>query len=142
MHRSLRYAVGRHAGMCLPFPLTLRFISALILQGDFYTGAVLASTLTKLVLRFSKISPDTKGVNSLRAEAMLILTSVVRVGQSKFAAVPIDEDSQERILNCIQTLSEVRDDAAITDIFLHDTKAAYAKMVDTEEVRFVAGRPL
>ncbi|KAF9516542.1 hypothetical protein BS47DRAFT_1380944 [Hydnum rufescens UP504] len=108
-------------------------LRALILQGDFYTGAVLASTLTKLVLRFSKISPDTKGINSLRAEAMLILTSVVRVGQSKFAAVPIDEDSQERILNCIHTLSEVRDEAAITDIFLHDTKAAYAKMVDAEE---------
>jgi coatomer subunit beta len=95
---------------------------------------VLASTLTKLVLRYARTSPDAKGVNALRAEAMLIMTSVIRVGQSEFAAAPIDEDSQERIMNCIQTLSQVPDSSAVTDIFLHDTKAAFAKMVAAEEV--------
>ena len=115
-------------------PLTRLFVLALLLAGDFYTGSVLAATLTKLVLRYSQISTDKKRVNSLRAEAMLIMTSVVRVGQSKFAVVPIDEDSQERILNCVQTLSEFKDEVVVTDMFLKDTKAAYAIMAATEEV--------
>lgn len=115
-------------------PLTY---AALILQGDFYTGAVLASTLTKLILRYAQISPDSKATNALRAEAMLIMTSVIRVGQSKFAATPIDEDSQERIMTCIRTLSQVKDTPAVADVFLHDTKAAYAKMVAAEEVSIV-----
>lgn len=95
---------------------------------------MLASTLTKLVLRYAQISPDAKRVNALRAEAMLMMTSIIRVGQSKFVAAPIDEDSQERIMNCLQTLSQVSDSGAVTDIFLHDTKAAFANMVASEEV--------
>lgn len=62
------------------------------------------------------------------------MTSTIRVGQSKFATTPIDEDSQERILNCVQTLSEVKEMDLVNNIFLEDTKAAYAKMVATEEV--------
>jgi coatomer subunit beta len=67
---------------------------------------------------------------------MLIMTSVIRVGQSKFSTVPIDEDSQERIMNCIQTLAslELSKDEGVKEIFLKDTKQAYAKMVATEEV--------
>ncbi|CAD6919439.1 unnamed protein product [Tilletia controversa] len=113
-------------------------LRSLILLGDFYTGTVLASTLVKLVLRFSAKSTDAKAKNSLRAEAMLIMTSIVRVGQSKFAAAPIDEDSQERIMTCVQTLATLRADEdverdEISGVFLHDTKAAYAKMVLAEE---------
>lgn len=66
---------------------------------------------------------------------MLTMTSTIRVGQSKFVSVPIDEDSQERIFNCIRMLSEMSTSKSINEIFLMDTKAAYAKMVATEEVR-------
>ena len=38
---------------------------------------------------------------------MLIMTSIIRVGQSRMVTVPIDEDSNERIMNCLQTLSEL-----------------------------------
>lgn len=62
------------------------------------------------------------------------MTSIIRVGQSKFVSVPIDEDSQERIFNCIRMLSEMSTSKSIDEIFLVDTKAAYAKMVATEEV--------
>ncbi|KAF8890105.1 coatomer protein [Infundibulicybe gibba] len=83
-------------------------LRTLLLGGDFFTGAVLAAALTKLVLRFNDKSADPAGVNTLRAEAMLIMTSIIRVGQSKFVTVQIDEDSNERIMNCIQTLSELQ----------------------------------
>lgn len=130
--------------------------AALILNGDFYTASVLSSTLTKLVLRFNQITSDERAAHALRAEvrsisflalperlvnlvhtwpqAMLTMTSIIRVGQSKFVSVPIDEDSQERIFNCIRMLSEMSTSKSIDEIFLMDTKAAYAKMVATEEV--------
>ena len=63
-----------------------------------------------------------------------MMASVIRVGQSKFVTVPIDEDSSERILNCIQTLSELEDKASVHEIFLKDTKSAYSKMVSAQEV--------
>ncbi|WWD20258.1 hypothetical protein CI109_104734 [Kwoniella shandongensis] len=113
-------------------------LRALILGGDFFTGSVLAATLTKLVLRYSENESNNQAVNTLRAEAILIMTSVIRVGQSKFAAVPIDEDSQERIMNCIETLAELQGSKILSDVFLHDTKAAYAKMVATEEKKALA----
>ncbi|THH02805.1 hypothetical protein EW145_g6702 [Phellinidium pouzarii] len=110
-------------------------LRALILQGDFYTGSVLASTLAKLVLRFSETSSDIQACNTLRAEAMLIMASVIRVGQSQFVTIPIDEDSQERIMNCLQTLSELEIKEAAEEVFLKDTKAAYSKMINAQEVR-------
>jgi coatomer subunit beta len=64
---------------------------------------------------------------------MLMMTSIIRVGQSKFVTVPIDEDSQERVMSCIRVLSEMSLDKSVNEIFLLDTKAAYAKMVATEE---------
>lgn len=108
---------------------------ALILGGDFYTGSVLSSALTKLVIRCAEVSEDKQQVNSLKAEAMLIMVSVIRVGQSKFVTVPIDEDSNERIMNCIQTLSDLDKQSAVQEIFLKDTKAAYSKMIAAQEVR-------
>ena len=113
---------------------------ALILGGDFYTGSVLASALTKLIVRCAKISQDKQQVNSLKAEAMLIMVSVIRVGQSKFVTVPIDEDSNERIMNCIQTLSDLDKQSAIQEVFLKDTKAAYSKMILAQEVCCLSAR--
>ncbi|KAI5450154.1 coatomer subunit beta [Naganishia albida] len=108
-------------------------LRALILGGDFYTSTVLASTLTKLVLRFGDLSGDSKETHALKAEAMLMMVSIVRVGQSKFSAIPIDEDSQERIMNCIETLARMQPSEAAKEVFLHDTKAAYTKMVAIEQ---------
>ncbi|KAL6307672.1 coatomer protein [Sparassis latifolia] len=108
-------------------------LRTLILGGDFFTGSVLSSALTKLVLRYSELSSDQRKSNALQAEAMLIMASIIRVGQSKFVTVPIDEDSSERIMNCIQTLSELENEPAVHDIFLKNTKAAYSKMVSAQE---------
>ena len=65
---------------------------------------------------------------------MLIMTSIIRVGQSKFVTIPIDEDSQERIMNCLQTLSELKVKEKAEEVFLHDTKAAYSRMLSAQEV--------
>ena len=44
---------------------------------------------------------------------MLIMTSIIRVGQAKFVTAQIDEDFNERIMNCIQTLSELETQIAV-----------------------------
>lgn len=112
----------------------IAFRLALILSGDFFTGAVLAAALTKFVLKYSEKSSDTITANVLKAEAMLIMTSIIRVGQSKFVTVPIDEDSSERIMNCIQTLSDLEPPRA-KEIFLQETKAAFSRMLSAQEKR-------
>ncbi|KIK21696.1 hypothetical protein PISMIDRAFT_103582 [Pisolithus microcarpus 441] len=108
-------------------PKVNRFL-ALILGGDFFTGAVLAIALTKL-LRYYKLTSNRSKANSVRAEAMLTMTSIIGVGQSKFVMVPIDEDSNERILGCIQSLSQPNDCQEVNEIFLMDSRAVYAQML-------------
>ena len=68
---------------------------------------------------------------------MLIMTSIIRVGQSKFVTAQIDEDSNERIMNCIQTLSELETQSAVHEVFLEDTKRAFSKMLGAQEVCFM-----
>ncbi|GME90881.1 hypothetical protein B5S29_g1403 [[Candida] boidinii] len=111
-------------------------LRALILEGDFYLATVLSSTLVKLVLRFSKISTNNKILNALKAEAMLIMVSILRVGNSSFVKKAIDEDSAERILSCIRFLSDdnnENDESLITEAFLEDTKKAFESQIKLEE---------
>ncbi|MCO5546859.1 hypothetical protein L7F22_000296 [Adiantum nelumboides] len=91
-------------------------LRSLILLGDFYTATVLASTLTKIVLRFSELSSEAGPKNAMRAEAMLIMTSVVRT----LATAATEEDVAGKDVDAV-------------DVFLNDTKQAYAKMVAAEE---------
>lgn len=62
------------------------------------------------------------------------MTSIIRVGQSKFVTHPIDEDSQERTMNCINTLSDLEVTSVAEAAFLDDTKTAYTKMLAAQEV--------
>lgn len=64
------------------------------------------------------------------------MTSIIRVGQSKFVTVQIDEDSNERIMTCIQTLSGLESQPAVQEMYLEDTKTAFTKMLGAQEVRF------
>lgn len=105
----------------------------LILDGDFYLASVLSSTLTKLVMRHSEISEDTARTNALRAEAMLIMISIIRVGQSQFVKAPIDEDSVDRIMSCVRSLAEFAQKKDLETVFLNDTRKAFRAMVQVEE---------
>ncbi|KAF2496069.1 coatomer subunit beta [Lophium mytilinum] len=105
----------------------------LILDGDFYLASVLSSTLTKLVMRHSEISKDVARTNALRAEAMLIMISIIRVGQSQFVKIPIDEDSVDRVLSCVRSLSEFAQRKELENVFLEDTRKSFKQMVLAEE---------
>jgi coatomer subunit beta len=96
------------------------------MNGDYFLGAVLATALTKLVLHATEAAPPQKA-NQLRAEAMLMMTSVIRVGQSKFVHIPIDEDAYSRILTCLRVLSN--NDKELRVIFAEMCRQVYARMV-------------
>ncbi len=110
----------------------------LILDGDYYLASVLSSTLTKLVMRHSEISQETARTNALRAEAMLIMISIIRVGQSQFVKAPIDEDSVDRIMSCVRSLAEFAEKKELETVFLDDTRKAFRAMVQVEEKKRAA----
>lgn len=108
-------------------------IRKLILAGDFYLASVLASTLVKFVLRLGRLETADKHLNALRAEALLIMVSILRVGESSFVLKRIDEDSADRILACIKFLTDDQDHDLIEKGFLEDTKDAYKSQVETAQ---------
>ena len=108
-------------------------LRTLILEGDYYLSTVLSSTLTKLVMRYAEISKDAERTNALRAEAMLIMTSVIRAGQSSFAKQPIDEDSIDRIMSCLKSLTDFSSNTQLERVFLEDTKQAFTAIIDVED---------
>lgn len=110
----------------------------LILDGDYYLATVLSSTLTKLVMRHSELSQDVARTNALRAEAMLIMISIIRVGQSQFAKASIDEDSVDRIMSCVRSLAESAQRKELESIFLEDTRQAFRAMVQVDEKKRAA----
>lgn len=110
----------------------------LILDGDYYLATVLSATLTKLVMRHADISADHARTNALKAEAMLILISIIRVGQSHFVKAPIDEDSVDRIMSCVRSLAEFSQKKELGSVFLDDTRKAFRAMVQVEEKKRAA----
>ncbi|KAH7235286.1 coatomer subunit beta [Fusarium falciforme] len=110
----------------------------LILDGDYYLATVLSSTLVKLVMRHHEISSDKARTNALRAEAMLIMISIIRVGQSQFVKAPIDEDSVDRIMSCVRSLAEFEQKKELETVWLDDTRKAFRAMVQVEEKKRAA----
>lgn len=110
----------------------------LILDGDYYLAAVLSTTLVKLVMRHAEISSDSARTNALRGEAMLIMISIIRVGQSQFVKAPIDEDSVDRIMSCVRSLAEFSQHKQLETVFLDDTRKAFRAMVQAEEKKRAA----
>ena len=84
-------------------------------------------------MRHSEISEDHERTNALRAEAMLIMISILRVGQSQFVRAPIDEDSVDRIMSTVRSLSEFGTRKELEGIFLEDTNKAFRAMVQAED---------
>lgn len=71
----------------------------------------------------------------LHTQAMLIMTSIIRVGQSQFVTSPIDEDSYDRIMQDLHVVENIPNDRLMEKVYLKDTKAAFAKQVQAEDKR-------
>ncbi|PIA43661.1 hypothetical protein AQUCO_01800014v1 [Aquilegia coerulea] len=114
-------------------------LRSLILTGDFFLGAVVACTLTKLILRLEEVQPAQSEVNKASSQALLIMVSMLQLGQSSYLPHPIDNDSYDRIILCIRLLCNTGDETR--RIWLHSCRESFVKMLadkqfrETEEIK-------
>lgn len=99
-----------------------------LLDGDFFIGATLSTTLTKLALKYTELEKDVSAQNRLCASTMLTLTSILHLGRSGIPTKPITNDDADRIYICLKTLGERSNE--IIDIFKLLCRDALAKMLD------------
>lgn len=103
----------------------------LLLDGDFFTGTTLSSTLTKLSLRFSSLhGPPAGDKNAMSAECMLYVSSMLHLGRSGIPTAPIDEDSYARIMSCLRVLSEPAPE--VKEVFESLCHDSFAEMLSAE----------
>ncbi|XP_052209409.1 coatomer subunit beta-1 [Diospyros lotus] len=114
-------------------------LRSLLLTGDFFLGAVVACTLTKLVLRLEEVQPSKVEVNKVLTQALLIMVSMLQLGQSSALSHPIDNDSNDRIVLCIRLLCNTGDE--VRKIWLQSCRESFVKMLsdkllrETEEIK-------
>lgn len=121
------------------------------MDGDFYVAASLATTLTKVALRYVAIVQDKKKQNVSRpsfssslctaapltsppapsqsfvAEAMLIMVTVLHLGKSSLPKKPITDDDVDRISLCLKVLSECS--PLMNDIFNKECRKSLSHML-------------
>ena len=73
-----------------------------LMEGDFFIGASLATTLTKLALRFVQQVPNQQVQNQFCAEAMLVIAAILHLGRSGLPQKPISNDDAERLGLCMK----------------------------------------
>ncbi|KAJ8758820.1 hypothetical protein K2173_000541 [Erythroxylum novogranatense] len=113
--------------------LTAGNLRSLLLTGDFFLGAVIACTLTKLVLRLEEVQTSKVEVNKASTQALLIMVSMLQLGQSPVLQHPIDSDSYDRIVLCIRLLCNTGDD--IRKIWLQSCRQSFVKMLSEKQLR-------
>ncbi|KAG6739130.1 hypothetical protein POTOM_056716 [Populus tomentosa] len=108
-------------------------LRSLLLTGDFFLGAVVACTLTKLVLRLEEVQPSRVEVNKVSTQALLIMVSMIQLGQSPVLSHPIDCDSYDRIVLCIRLLCSTGDE--VRKIWLQSCRQSFVKMLSEKQLR-------
>uniref|UniRef100_A0A671S9L3 Coatomer subunit beta n=1 Tax=Sinocyclocheilus anshuiensis TaxID=1608454 RepID=A0A671S9L3_9TELE len=98
-----------------------------LMNGDFYVAASLATTLTKVALRYVALAEDKKRQNSFVAEAMLIMATVLHLGKSSLPKKPITDDDVDRISLCLKVLSECS--PLMNDIFNKECRRSLSHML-------------
>ncbi|RQM13351.1 hypothetical protein DD237_003835 [Peronospora effusa] len=107
----------------------------LLLNGDFFLGAAVASTLTKLCLRVSNGDVASATARNAAIKKMVVdstrcMCAIVAYGQSKSSKHEIDQESARRILMGLRVLldpaSAQATHAIITENAAHEAEAARA----------------
>ncbi|KAJ8447580.1 hypothetical protein Cgig2_031193 [Carnegiea gigantea] len=108
-------------------------LRSLLLSGDFFLGAVVACTLTKLVLRLDEVQPSRVEVNKATTQALLYMVSMIQLGQSPVLPHPIDNDAYDRIILCIRLLCNTGDNSR--KLWLHSCRESFVKMLADKQFR-------
>ena len=103
-----------------------------LMEGDFFVGAALAATLTKLALRFASSVDSEVKVNRFMGEAMLISASVLHLGQSGLPAKAMTNDDADRISLCLKVLAESNGPETLKAIFNEECRDALNQMIEAQ----------
>ncbi|KNE68529.1 hypothetical protein AMAG_12700 [Allomyces macrogynus ATCC 38327] len=106
-------------------------LQALLHNGDYFTGAVLATCLTKLVLRVRAAEgADSPAAHKTAADGMWILSHVLRHG---LASGAMDEDSRDRVTQCLATMAEEQAPRDVQDVYLASCRSAFARLLAVQD---------
>ncbi|KAL1217444.1 Coatomer subunit beta-1 [Cardamine amara subsp. amara] len=108
-------------------------LRSLILTADFFLGAVVACTLTKLVLRLEEVQSSKTEINKAKTQTLLIMVSMLQLGQSHVVPHSIDPDSYERIVLCIKLICHTSDE--MKKIWLESCRQSFVKMLSEKQLR-------
>uniref|UniRef100_T1JB85 Coatomer subunit beta n=1 Tax=Strigamia maritima TaxID=126957 RepID=T1JB85_STRMM len=103
---------------------------AYLLSGDFFVGAALATTLTKLALRYVSLVKDERKQNSIVAESMLIMATIIHLGKSGLALKNITDDDVDRIAFCLKVLSDRS--PLMVDVFNNECRRSLSVMLEVK----------
>eukprot|EP00111_Clytia_hemisphaerica_P011216 TCONS_00032857-protein len=103
-----------------------------LMKGDFFIGSAIASTLTKLALRFYEVDSNTNHQNKFTAEAMLIMASIIHLGKSGIPEKAITDDDLDRIAVCTKVLAEKNEFVRV--IFNVECRKAVANMLEESKL--------
>ncbi|NXT14061.1 COPB protein, partial [Prunella fulvescens] len=101
-----------------------------LLDGDFFVAASLATTLTKIALRYVSLVQEKKKQNSFNAEAMLLMATILHLGKSSLPKKPITDDDVDRISLCLKVLSECS--PLMNDIFNKECRQSLSHMLSAK----------
>ena len=73
-----------------------------LMEGDFFIGAALGSTLTKLALRYGDLVQNEAKQNRFTAECMLVITAIMHLGVSGLPEKKITKDDLDRLNLCLK----------------------------------------
>lgn len=105
-------------------------LRTMVKAGDFFLCSVIATTLTKLLLRLRSLNTETSEMlNKSIAECMLYMTSMIRLGESGSTPKPIDSDSADRIRLCINILASP--ETELESVLLDETRSAFSSLLES-----------
>ncbi|XP_044257783.1 coatomer subunit beta [Tribolium madens] len=102
-----------------------------LIDGDFFIGASIASTLTKLALRYgNSVKPVEK--NRFDAEVMMIMAGIIHLGKSGLPTKAMTNDDKDHILFCLRVLSDRQ--PTIIKVFTDLCRQALNDMLVAKEI--------
>jgi len=107
-----------------------------LMEGDFFIGAAIGTTLSKLALKYAAGVQEAKRVNRFNAESMLVLSSILHLGRSGLPAKAITEDDFERIALCVRVLAHKSD--KVTDFVCLEGRKALTEMLEGQSAENLA----
>uniref|UniRef100_A0A914CKB2 Coatomer subunit beta n=1 Tax=Acrobeloides nanus TaxID=290746 RepID=A0A914CKB2_9BILA len=103
----------------------------LLLDGDYFIASSLATTLTKLIIRFAELNKgNPQKVNHLAGEALFFLSSIIHLGKSGLSKTNITEDDLDRLSTSVRLIVDQWPDA--TSVFLNECRAALDLMLQAK----------